>query len=164
MNAMKPLYFDDYAEIGEYMYELADAGFSSAAVLFCDDAKELADWIELYEDVEVEKIDYEHCDSWEYYVILDTDMQMSLIPAFCDHGNVIPQDVDVMLFDGDATTAIARANDCEQFEIVMISGDESFCGDCCEDCSNCSHKSEIIDAIDSALGMIDLLIKHMNDE
>lgn len=161
MNAMKTLYFDDYAELGEYMYELADAGFSSAAVLFCEDAKDLADWLSLYDDVEIEKVDYERYDSWEYYVILGTDMQMSLMPAYCEHGNVMPKGVDVMLFDGEASTAIARANDCKQYEIVMLDEDEGFCGDCCCDCSACPHKEAVVDAIDSALGLLDYLIKNM---
>lgn len=159
---MNAILFDDFANMGNHIYEIADSGKTAAAALFLEDATDLMKWLLEYNDVFVKTINIEEYDAWEYYVILDSNMGLSVLPAYTTEGIVIPHDeVDVMLFDKDAAPELYMCNNCLQYRIEYNPEDD-ICGDCCEDCMNCSH-NQAADAIDSAFGFIEYLIDNLKE-
>lgn len=165
---MDMITFNDYASLGEYLYELADDGKVASAVLFKKDLVNLLRWLMEYDDIDLGHIDIkdEFVDSYskEYYLTIDRDLSVSIEPVYEDGTNtVIPCYSDVVLFDGETSSRIAIENDdCFQVEFnIADNDDEDSCGDCCYDCSTCPKMAS--QAISSALSMIDYIYNHLND-
>ena len=115
---MELLRFEDYAELGNYMYETALDGEAISAVLYYDDMVDIMRWLLEYEDIDVGNIQIIEEYTHEYYVTLDEFLYLNIKPVIDDNGNTIKENVDVMLFDGDVPNTIALHNpDCEQKEI-----------------------------------------------
>jgi hypothetical protein len=158
---MELLKFEDYAEIGNYMYETALDGEAISAVLYYDDMIDIMKWLLEYDDIDVGNItiieEYPH----EYYVTLDECLYLNIKPVIGYDGNAIKENVDIMLFDGDVPNSIALCNsDCVQKEISY--NEDDFCGDCCADCSSCCHK-EATEVLEAALDFLDYLFSHSKD-
>lgn len=156
MNAMELLYLDDCAELGELMHDLAYEGNTATAVLLSDDALTLAQWLMAYDDVVVDSIEYDSAENWEFYVTLDSKMNLTVEYAFDNENKPKTKyNTDVMFLIDNATMLIARANECIMYEIRF--DEESVCGDCCADCAMCERKQEE-DAIYMALDFLDYLL------
>lgn len=142
---MERLEFDEIADLGNLMYELASEEDAVAtAVLFYDRAQDLLKWLLEYDDVSVGHIDLQHEDygySKEYYITLDSDLVLDIQPAYDKSVGYVETDTDVIFFDGDSNSRIAVTNDnCLQFELVF----EDNCG--C-DCDNC-ELNEFVDLLE----------------
>lgn len=158
--------FNDYADLGEYLYNLADEGKVASAVLFKKKLVNLLRWLIEYDEIDLCHIDIkdELVDGYskEYYLTIDRDLSVFIEPVYEDNTNdIIPCYSDVVLFDGEASSKIAIENDnCFQVEFNITDNDDN-CGDCCYDCSNCPKSAS--QAISSALSMIDYIFNHFND-
>lgn len=158
-NGMELLRFEDYAELGNYMYETALDGEAISAVLYYDDMVDIMRWLLEYEDIDVGNIQIIEEYTHEYYVTLDEFLYLNIKPAIDDNGNTIKENVDLMLFDGDVPNTIALCNpDCEKKEI-SYKEDDNICGDCCGDCSSCQHKEASM-VLELALDFFDYLFNH----
>jgi hypothetical protein len=158
---MKEIRFEDYAELGCFMYDNATDGNVVAAVMFQDDAVDLMQWLLEYDGVSTDLVFINSDYPREYYVTLTDELLLSVIPVFTEEDTLLLSEADVMLFDGDTSNKIAIHNDCEQYEIIYHC-DDSPCGDCCEDCS-CCQKRMAEEAIDTALSLFDYLLNHYDD-
>lgn len=165
--------FDDFAELGNYMYELANEESQVVtAVLLCDDAIKLIKWLILYDDVTVGSISIENEDyhgyDKEFYITLDTDLVLDVVPAYQLQTDktaegYLPLESDVVLYGGDVSSKLALQNTYgNKHEIVIENYDEDECGDCCGDCSNCPH-SETSETVAGALGLLNYILNHLGD-
>lgn len=143
---MDRLFFDDIAELGNFMYESADEkSLTVSSVMFYDKAVELIRWLMTYDDITVGSINIENEDyngyNKEFYVTLDSDLILDVTPAYKfktekTSAGYTDIDADLILYDGDANSRIAIQNEClNKFEIVF----EEECEDSNYDCSVCSH-------------------------
>lgn len=110
---MEILYFNDYAEIGEYMYEKANIGFNITATLFLEDTIGLMRDLMSYENIEIGGIDVAQMEyngySKEYYVTLSEDLVLDIEPAWNTRRNCyLYAEPDIMLIDGEANSAIIK--------------------------------------------------------
>lgn len=166
--------FYDFAELGNYMYELASCESQVVtAVLLYEDAIKLIKWIMLYDDITVGRIGIEseyYCGyDKEFYIIIDTDLVLNVIPAYqlqedeTAEGYLIIKS-DVILYGGDVSSKLALHNTYgNKYEIIIETNDnKDKCGDCCEDCSNCPHK-ETSETIAETLDAIDYILNHFGD-
>ena len=166
--------FDDFAELGNHMYELAsEESQVVTAVLLCEDAIKLIKWLMLYDDVTVGSISIENEDyhgyDKEFYITLDTDLVLDVAPAYQLQTDKTAKgysaiESDVVLYGGDVSSKLALQNTYgNKYEIVIENyDDEDECGDCCGDCSNCPHR-ETSETISGALGLIDYIFNHLGD-
>lgn len=166
---MEMIYFTDYAELGEYLYNLASKYKTTSVVLFKKDIIGLLRWLMEYDEIELGHIEIkdEFVDSYskEYYLTIDDDLSVTIEPVYDeDTDTIIPCYSDIILFDGNVSSKIAIENeDCIQVEISIADYDnEDSCGDCCYDCSNCP-KAMASQAISNALSFIDYIFNHYND-
>ena len=110
---MERLEFNDIADLGNLLYELATEEESVVtAVLFYDEAQELLRWLMQYEDVDIGHIDFKHEDygyDGEYYITLDTDLFLDVKPVK-KNSNYTCIDTDALFLDGDANSKIAVIN------------------------------------------------------
>lgn len=158
---MRDIYFDDFAELGNYIYETVLEGNSISAVLLYDETIEMMKWLFEYDDIKTGNILIERNYGREYYVTLKTDFTLDIEPVFDMDGNIQTKNVNEMLFCGDVANSIALHNsDCEQYEIRIEKDDD--CGDCCFDCSNCPHKNTS-EALTAALDFVDYLFNHFDE-
>lgn len=143
---MDRLFFDDIAELGNFMYESADEqSLTVSSVMFYDKAVELIRWLTTYDDITVGSINIENEDyngyNKEFYVTLDSDLILDVTPAYKfktekTSAGYTDIDADLILYDGDANSRIAIQSEClNKFEIVF----EEECEDSNYDCSVCSH-------------------------
>ena len=138
---MERLEFNDIADLGNLLYELATEEESVVtAVLFYDEAQELLRWLMQYEDVNIGHIDFKHEDygyDGEYYITLDTDLFLDVKPVK-KNSNYTCIDTDALFLDGDANSKIAVINDdCLKFELVFNFDEDDDRFECDEDCDNC---------------------------
>lgn len=160
---MELLKFDDCAEIGNYMYKVALNGKSVSAVLYYDDMVDIVRWLLEYDDIDIGNIQIIEEYTREYYVTLDECLYLNIKPAIDDSENIVKENVDIMLFDGDVPNSIALYNsNCEQKEIAYKEDNDDLCGECCEDCSCCRHK-DVSEALETALDYFDYLFGHIED-
>ena len=166
---MKIINFTDYAELGEYLYNLASENKIVSVVLFKKDTNGLLRWLMEYDEIDLGHIEIkdEFVDSYskEYYLTINDDLSVSVEPVYDeDTDTIIPCYSDIVLFDGDASSKIAIKNeDCVQIEISIADNeDEDSCGDCCYDCGSCP-KAMASQAISGALNLIDYIFNHYND-
>ena len=104
---MEILFFNDYTEIGEYMYEKANDGCNITATLFLEDTIGLMRDLMSYEDIEIGGIDVAQMEyngySKEYYVTLSEDLVLDVEPAWNVKG-YLSAEPDIMLIDGNASS------------------------------------------------------------
>lgn len=165
---MEMIKFNDYADLGEYLYNMASEGKITSAVLFKKDIIGLLRWLMEYDEIDLGHIEIkdEFVDGYskEYYLTIDNDLSISIEPVYDeDTDEIVPCYSDIVLFDGNVSSKIALENeDCEQIEISIAEDNEDdTCGDCCYDCCNCPRIAS--QAITSALSMIDYIYNHLND-
>lgn len=154
---MKEKHFEDYIDLGCYMYDIATNEESISSVLFFDDAVELMQDLLEYGDVYVGNILIDSNYAREYYVTLTDELVLNIVPVFDSNNDIVEEQVDYMLFDEDASSKIAVHNKCEQYEIVYGDYEDNVCGDCCEDCSNCQRRMTT-EALDMALDILDYVL------
>ena len=161
---MKEKKFYNIFEVGSYMYDVAEGGKTIAAVVFEQDAIDLFQFLIDY-DIEIGAIFIDGDYDKEYYVTLTDELIMNIVPVFIDEGEMLGAKSDIMLFDGDASSKISFANDCEQYEIVydFEEDEDDCCEDCCEDCSNC-NKRLAVEALNTALDLFDYILNQYDDE
>lgn len=166
---MQMINFRDYAELGEYLYNLASENKTVSVVLFKKDIVGLLRWLMEYDTIDLGYIEIkdEFIDSYskEYYLTIDDDLHVTIEPVYDEYtDDVIPCYSDIVLFDGDVSSRIAiENNDCIQIEISITDNYyEDYCGDCCCDCSNC-QRAMVSQAISSALSFIEYIFNHYND-
>ena len=138
---MERLEFNDIADLGNLLYELATEEESVVtAVLFYDEAQELLRWLMQYEDIDIGHIDFNHEDygyDGEYYITLDTDLFLDIKPVK-KNSNYTCIDTDALFLDGDANSKIAVINDdCLKFELIFSFDEDDDRFECDEDCDNC---------------------------
>lgn len=166
---METIQFNDYADLGEYLYNIAEEGKTVSTVLFKKDIIGLLRWLMEYDEIDLGHIEIkdEFVDGYskEYYLTIDDDLSVTIEPVYDENTNIItPCYSDIVLFDGNVSSRIAIENeDCTQIEIEIVDNeDEDSCGDCCYDCGNCP-KAMASQAISSALSLIDYIYNHYND-
>lgn len=134
---MDRLIFEDIAELGNFMYEVAnEKSIVVSSVLFYDEAVELIKWLMQYDDIAIGSINIENEDyngyRKEFYITLDSDLFLDVIPAYkIQDKKYIDIDADVILYGGDVNSRVAIHSEClNKFEIVMddeFEEDESEC-------------------------------------
>lgn len=166
--------FNDFAELGNHMYELAsEKSQVVTAVLLYEDAIDLIKWLMLYDDVSVGSINVENEDYHgydnEFYITLDTDLVLDVVPAYQLQTDKTAEgyltlESDVVLYGGDTSSKLATQNTYDnKYEIVIKNYDDNNeCGDCCGDCSNCYHR-ETSKTISRALNLFDFILNHLGD-
>lgn len=163
--------FDNYAEFGNYIYELASYESQVVtAVLLYEDAVELIKWLMQYDDVTVGSINIENEDyhgyDKEFYITIDTDLVLDVMPAYQlstdkDTEGYLAIESDIVFYGGDVSSKLALQNTYgNKYELIIENyDDEDECENCCEDCSNCSRR-DTSDAIDGQLSFIDYIFNH----
>lgn len=140
---MEILFFNDYTEIGEYMYEKANDGCNITATLFLEDTIGLMRDLMSYEDIEIGGIDVAQMEynsySKEYYVTLSEDLVLDVEPAWNVKG-YLSAEPDIMLIDGNASSTIIK-------DIPHSKCREIYIGETqLEEC-NCEDDSELLDIV-----------------
>lgn len=168
---MEKIEFLDYAELGEYIYELAiEDKKTVSVVMFRNDIVGLLRWLMEYDEIDLGHIEIkdEIIDGYgkEYYLTLDKNLNVEIEPVYEeDTKTIISCYADIVLFDGNASSRIAIENEnCEQIEISLPENDddEDSCGECACDCTNCP-KAMSSQAIAGTLSFIDYLLNHIDD-
>lgn len=165
---MEMIKFNDYADLGEYLYDLASENKTVSVVLFKKDIINLLKWLMEYDKIDLGHIEIkdELVDNYskEYYMTINEDLLITIKPVYDGNTDIItPCSSNIILFDGNVGSRIAIENeDCVQIEIYIADNDEDSCGDCCYDCINCP-KVMASQAISSALSLIDYIFNHYND-
>ena len=134
---MEILNFEEYTTIADYMYDEADNGQNVTATLFFDDAVNLMKELIAYECVVVGAIDIAKSEyngyTKEYYVTLSEDMVMDISPAW--NGRIyLNAEPDIMLIDGNASSAIIRNVPLENCKEIYINDTSCECDCICSDC------------------------------
>lgn len=163
---MDRLFFDDIAELGNFMYESADEqSVVVSSVLLYDKAVELIRWLMAYDDITIGSINIENEDyngyDKEFYVTLDSDLVLDVAPAYKyktakTSAGYTDIDADLILYDGDVNSRIAIQSEClNKFEIVF----EEECEDSSYDCGTCPHRelSEKVIGISEMLKLLDYI-------
>ncbi|MDO5398772.1 MAG: hypothetical protein Q4G33_12670 [bacterium] len=108
---MEILFFNNYKEIGEYMYNKAIFGHNITAALFFDDAVGLIRYLLQYDNIDIGGIDIAAMEyngySKEYYVTLSEDLTLDVEEAW-HIDKYLMAEPDIMLIDGDASSAIIK--------------------------------------------------------
>jgi hypothetical protein len=163
---MDKLTFTDIADLGNYMYELASGeGQNVCAALSYEYSAQLLKWLLQYDDVTANFIEL-HDEEWnnydkEFYIVLGTDLEIHIEPAYRDNKVIGNDYIDVFLCGKENISEIAPENQCDYvFEIEFDDDDE--CGDCCEDCSNCPHRA-VSESLSMALDFLEHILNHQND-
>ena len=166
---MKNNNFMDYAELGEYLYNLASKNKIVSTVLFRKDIIGLLRWFMEYEEIDLGYIDIENefVDSYskEYYLTIDGDFRVTVEPIFDKIlVKVIPCYSDIILLDRNVNSKIEPKNEnCVQIEISIANDDEeNFCGDCCYDCNSCP-KAATSQVISSSLSFTEYILNHYDN-
>ena len=161
--------FDDFAEFGNHMYELAsEESQVVTAVLLCEDAIKLIRWLMLYDDVTVGSINIENENYHEYdkefYITLDTDLVLDVIPAYQSNENkYLVAETDVVFYSGNVSSKLVVQNTYRnKYELIIENYEEDECGDCCGDCSSCPNRNASA-TIDRKLDLIDYIFNHIGD-
>lgn len=160
---MEKLYFDDYCDLSDFMYEVATSENSTiCAVLNYEQADRLLRCLLVFDDITSGIIDISSPDMCEYdreyYVTLSNELGLYVEPVFSGE-KLLENPADVYLFDGDVSSKIALKHKGIQFEISVEECQE--CEDC-EDCSECEYdendvKQVALRAIDLALNCLKYL-------
>ena len=159
---MKELHFEDYADLYDYMHEIASDGESITIISFNYDVVDILRWFLQYEDVDIGNVKIDENYDDEYYITLDEFLFLNIKPVKDENGKIVIENTDKMLFDGDIPSSIALHNtNCEQYEICYQENDD-ICGECCEDCTNCNHK-ETVEVLKMAFDYLEYLINHGED-
>ena len=159
---MKELHFEDYADLYDYMHEIASDGESITIISFNYDVVDILRWFLQYEDVDIGNVKIDENYDDEYYITLDEFLFLNIKPVKDENGKIVIENTDKMLFDGDIPSSIALHNtNCEQYEICYQENDD-ICGECCEDCTNCSNK-ETMEVLKMAFDYLEYLINHGED-
>lgn len=166
--------YNDFAELGNHMYELAsEESQVVTAVLLFDDAVKLIKWLMFYDDVTVGSIiieneDYHGYDN-EFYITLDTDLVLDVMPVYQLQTDkttegYIDIESDVMFYGGDVSSKLVFQNTYgNKYEIVIKNyDDKDECEGCCEDCSNCPH-IETSEGIAGTLHLFNYILNHFGD-
>uniref|UniRef100_UPI0025E0DAFD hypothetical protein n=1 Tax=Ruminococcus sp. TaxID=41978 RepID=UPI0025E0DAFD len=106
---MEMIYFTDYAELGEYLYNLASKYKTTSVVLFKKDIIDLLRWLMEYDEIELGHIEIknEFVDSYakEYYLTIDDDLSVTIEPVYDeDTDTIIPCYSDIILFDDNVSS------------------------------------------------------------
>lgn len=159
---MKKLHFEDYADLYDYMYEIAADGESITIIVPNDEVVEIFRRLLQYEDIDIGNVQIDENYNNEYYFTLDEFLFLNIKPVKDKNGKIVIENTDKMLFDGDIPSSIALHNtNCEQYEICYQENDD-ICAECCEDCTNCSNK-ETMEFLRMALDYLEYLINHSKD-
>lgn len=166
---MEKLQFNDIADLGNFMYELATKESQDAcAILTYEKTSELLKWLLQYDDVKATFIELEHEEyngyDKEFYIVLDTDLEIHIEQAYDEKDKIIlgVDETGVLLCEEEKIEEFINANEAYYSFIIEFVGKEDNCGDCCEDCSNCPYKESSI-AISMALDYLSHLLNHEND-
>ena len=132
---MEIIFFNDYTEIGKYMYEKANAGYNVTATLFLDDTIGLMKDLISYKDVRISGINVAQMEcngySKEYYVTLSKDLTLDIEPAWNVKG-YLSAEPDIMLIDGNASSSILKdipRRKCREIYIAETVSEEYSCED-----------------------------------
>lgn len=170
---MKPIdiiTMSDFEHLSTVMYELADSGFVVCSVLSNEQAFELFRELSVYDDVQLGSIslqngDYD-CYDREYYVTLDTDMVLDIVPAWHKgdekhSAGYTYNEADVFFFDTDAYATVMLpyqdklcyelrfSDDCDEDTV------DDICKDCSEDCSTCEEYDDIFQYLHNIKTILD---------
>lgn len=108
---MEILFFNDYKDIGEYMYNKAILGHNITATLFFDDAVGLMKYLLQYDSVDIGGIDIAsiECNGYskEYYITLSEDLTLDVEKAW-HIDKYLMTEPDIMLIDGNASSTIIK--------------------------------------------------------
>ena len=134
---MDRLYFDDYIDMAEYMYDEATDDIYIVAVLYYEDAIQLLRELLSFDDVEISALDIEpsfyNGYDREYYVSLDEYKTLSVEPAYVND-NYLNTDADVLLLGGDVHANAMAGTPVENcYEILVDEDCECECADCQSD-------------------------------
>jgi len=127
---MDRLYFDDYIDMAEYMYDEATDDIYIVAVLYYEDAIKLLRELLSFDDVEISALDIEpplyNGYDREYYVSLDEYKTLSVEPAYV--GDIyLNTDADKLLIDGAAHSgAISDMPLDHCYEVLVDEIDDEF--------------------------------------
>lgn len=140
---MKTLEFKEYANLGEYIYELLVNHRKTIGVaILKKDVATLLDRLVEYDDLAYGQINFSEYDNTydkEYYIIISSNYDIDVIPVY-DVGVVYPAEVDILLLDEFIDSKILSVNDgclCYNFQIKKKKS--SLCDTCCYDCNNCPY-------------------------
>lgn len=154
---MEKMYFNDYDELSDFMYDVASSDSTTiCAVLNYEKTVELLRSLFVFDDITIMTIDLSHSDineyKHDYYVTLTQEMYLFVEPAFINN-EVCDCTADVFLFDGDASSRVALNNNGMQFEI-SVGEDQDSC-----DCEQCCKREIAADALAVALDVLKYLFK-----
>lgn len=160
-KCMEILEFNDIAELGNFMYELADEQNSVvSSVFFYDKATELIRWLMTYEDITIGSISIENEDysgyDKEFYITLDSDLVLDVTPAYQYNSSKTSKgykdiEADLILYDEDVNSRVAIQSKClNKFEIDFKEDDCSECCICnaCHNCQPAENSTTVLRLID----------------
>lgn len=129
---MEILFFNDYKEIGEYMYNKAILGHNITATLFFDDAVGLMRYLLQYDSIDIGGIDIASMEyngySKEYYVTLSEDLTLDVEEAW-HIDKYLMAEPDIMLIDGNASSTIIKdisKDNCREIYIGNSCSEDDF--------------------------------------
>ena len=130
---MEKLLFDSYVDFSKYIYSLAEYGKAVSVVAFGNEIAILAKQLLTYHDVKLgfvnnyDNSEYTDYDG-EYYLALDSDLELSIERVFGEDDRLIKSGLDVGCYFSDVHSKIALNNEDEiQYEIEVEK-------DCCDVC------------------------------
>lgn len=129
---MEILFFNDYKDIGEYMYNKAILGHNTTATLFFDDAIGLMRYLLQYDSIDIGGIDIAsmECNGYskEYYVTLSEDLTLDVEKAW-HVDKYLMTEPDIMLIDGNASSTIIKdisKDNCKEIYIGSSRNEDDF--------------------------------------
>lgn len=158
---MERLNFSNYAELGNYIYELVCTEEKTVSVvLFYKEALELLKWFLAYDDIETKCIDIQNKGyDKEYFLTLDSNLTFS-VHSTCDSVEAEQHSIDIFLFNEDASIK-TFLNGEENYEVV-IEEENNICKNCLMDCTECAYREET-ETLTEAFGIVEYIINHLGD-
>ena len=137
---MDRLYFDDYIDMAEYMYDEASDDVYIVAVLYYNDAIQLLRELLSFDDVEISALEIEppfyNGYDREYFISIDEYKTLSVEPAYVG-GRYLNTDADKLLLGGDVHANAMADSPIENCYEILVDED---C-DCGCECSDCKSDS-----------------------
>lgn len=140
---MKILEFKDYANLGEYIYELLSNKRETIGVaILKKDVAMLLDRLIEYDDLAYGQIYFSEYDityEKEYYIIVHSNYNIDVLPVY-DGEIAYPANVDILLLNEFISSKVSSANDeCLQYSFQITDKENNKCDNCCYDCNNCPY-------------------------
>ena len=149
---MEKLVVNDIYDLAERVYAYAEEGNTVYSVLFYDQASALMRAFLEYEEVSCERINLDDGEGSkykkEYYVILDSEMKLSVEPAYSSNNyytGYLSFYADVAFIDGEASSYVIKAidnSDCECFELYI------------DECVLCNDTDDSYNDVDSSAKLL----------